>query len=543
MKFLFFFGSLFLLLTFQTLGNEKLNDVILVLDASGSMWGKIQGKTKIEIARETITEMAKEWDNEVALGLVVYGHRKKKDCKDIETLIKVGKMNQSSFIKTIQSINPKGKTPLGDSVLHAANELGFKKNKATVIAVSDGEETCGQDLCKLGVTLKKRGVDFKVHVVGFDIQDPKKQKGLRCLAKNTGGEYFSPKNANELKDSLKKATLKSVGIKTGARFKSFLKKGSPILKQTTWKVFRENQDPKTDKPVQWKAYSTSPFIKLAPGKYKVTAENGASKGYKTFEIKKNEVQEVLVYMESGTVIVTAKLSEDSKKNLGTTTFKIHDKKSNKTLSWKAYVSSAKFVVPAGDYILEANHMQTNLKEPLSISAGDNLKKVLILNAGKIKTYAALAKGGKAIDTTTFKVYSEEEFKKDTPKPIGYQAYQRAASFTLPVGRYHLEASNGVARKVVKVETELGKEIEKVIILEAGRLEVKARFKGKGDLNYTAWSIKNQTGKSITGKAYSKNGTFVLPAGTYNVIATNKDKQAEQKVEIKAGNTNRLDLEF
>jgi Ca-activated chloride channel family protein len=40
---------------------------MIILDASGSMWGQIEGKTKIEIARETLREVTGElqyWNGE-----------------------------------------------------------------------------------------------------------------------------------------------------------------------------------------------------------------------------------------------------------------------------------------------------------------------------------------------------------------------------------------------------------------------------------------------------------------------------------------------
>ena len=56
---------------------------MIVLDASGSMWGLIDGKTKIEIARETMGEVLGVVPETNELGLIVYGHRSKGDCGDI----------------------------------------------------------------------------------------------------------------------------------------------------------------------------------------------------------------------------------------------------------------------------------------------------------------------------------------------------------------------------------------------------------------------------------------------------------------------------
>ena len=61
--------------------------VILVLDASGSMWGQIDGRTKIEIAREAVAKILSTWRGSDDLGLIAYGHRTKGDCNDIEVLM------------------------------------------------------------------------------------------------------------------------------------------------------------------------------------------------------------------------------------------------------------------------------------------------------------------------------------------------------------------------------------------------------------------------------------------------------------------------
>jgi Ca-activated chloride channel homolog len=173
-------------------------NMMLVLDASGSMWGQIGGRTKVEIARETVAEVLGNWKSENALGLVAYGHRRKGDCSDIETLIEPGPLDRAAFLATVNGLNAKGMTPLSAAVRHAAETLRSSERKATVILVSDGEETCNLDPCAVGAELEKSGVDFTAHVVGFDVSDPKHQAQLRCLAENTGGRYFNARNADEL---------------------------------------------------------------------------------------------------------------------------------------------------------------------------------------------------------------------------------------------------------------------------------------------------------------------------------------------------------
>ena len=173
-------------------------NIMLVLDASGSMWGQIDGKSKVEIARGTVADVLGSWNADNSIGLVAYGHRRKGDCEDIETLIEPGPLDQAAFLATVNNLNAKGMTPLSAAVRHAAGVLKSSEQKATVILVSDGEETCNLDPCAVGAELEKDGIDFTAHVIGFDVSDPKHQAQLRCLAENTGGRYFNARNADEL---------------------------------------------------------------------------------------------------------------------------------------------------------------------------------------------------------------------------------------------------------------------------------------------------------------------------------------------------------
>jgi len=116
--------------------------VIVVFDASGSMWGQISGTSKINITRQALEPSINDWKNlDLEVGLIVYGHRRKGDCTDIETMIPSGPINAQSFSGIIDRIQPRGKTPLAVAVRKAAEELRYTEEKATFILLSDGLET------------------------------------------------------------------------------------------------------------------------------------------------------------------------------------------------------------------------------------------------------------------------------------------------------------------------------------------------------------------------------------------------------------------
>ena len=174
---------------------------IIILDASGSMWGVVDGKPKIEIAREAIKGLLETIPPETHLGLITYGHRKKGDCQDIELLIPPKKIDQAAFLAAVEGIVPKGMTPLTDAVILAAETLSYTENKATVILVTDGLETCKKDPCAAAKKLEKAGIDFTTHVIAFDLtaEDAKK---IACIAEDTGGQFLPAQDAGTLQDAL-----------------------------------------------------------------------------------------------------------------------------------------------------------------------------------------------------------------------------------------------------------------------------------------------------------------------------------------------------
>ena len=176
---------------------------MLVLDASGSMWGQIGGKAKIDIARDAVANMLGSWPASQQLGLMAYGHRSKGNCADIEMLKAPAVLDKAGFQRAVNALQLKGMTPISASVRMAAEQLKFSERKATVILVSDGEETCHADPCVLGQELEKLGVDFTAHVIGFDIEKGSKAHAeLQCLATSTGGKYLDARNAEDLNKAM-----------------------------------------------------------------------------------------------------------------------------------------------------------------------------------------------------------------------------------------------------------------------------------------------------------------------------------------------------
>ncbi len=188
-------------------GAEKqaATSVELILDASNSMWGQIQGVSKIAIAKEVLEQIINGLPEEMNVGLRLYGHRfglnDQRACQDTELNVPIGPINKAQLIDIIEKIQPKGKTPLVYSVLQAGNDFQ-NIQRGNIILITDGVESCDGDVDSIAPALKKLGIDLKVHIVGFDIKEAEARAELEAIAKSTEGTYLDAKDSEELLSSL-----------------------------------------------------------------------------------------------------------------------------------------------------------------------------------------------------------------------------------------------------------------------------------------------------------------------------------------------------
>lgn len=182
---------------------------ILILDASGSMWGKLaDGRTKIEVAREVLDGYLTSRDDSQPLGAIAYGHHRKGDCNDIEVLAPVAPQDGRSLIARLNRIAPKGKTPLGQSLRLAGEQVPRTAEEADIVLVTDGLETCGVDPCAVADELAAEGIEIRAHVVGFGLSAAEVQS-LACVADRTGGLLMRPQSGAELAQALALATAEA----------------------------------------------------------------------------------------------------------------------------------------------------------------------------------------------------------------------------------------------------------------------------------------------------------------------------------------------
>ncbi|WP_394238876.1 VWA domain-containing protein [Niallia oryzisoli] len=203
---------------FQAIGSPEMEDsryqfkenlnVEIILDASGSMAQSIDGKTKMEIAKETITNFVSELPEGAKVGLRVYGHTgsnadsdMKLSCSRSDIVYDISPMDGAPFQTALDSVQPTGWTPTGLALREAKKDLEAfdgQANTNIVYLVSDGVSTCNDNPVQAAKELYDSNISPIVNVIGFDV-NAEGQNELIEIANATDGIYQKVNDESELK--------------------------------------------------------------------------------------------------------------------------------------------------------------------------------------------------------------------------------------------------------------------------------------------------------------------------------------------------------
>jgi hypothetical protein len=199
------------------LETHALNDAsnfMFILDASGSMHEEIDGREKVDIAKDVIESIVRRLGEGARVGLRVYGHRydalNEKADVDTELVFPVGPIKPDVFMAKVRSLKSKGKTPLTlsiDEVIKDVASVDSELDLVTVILTDGGESTRGAKPYEAAARLAAARKGMKVHVVGFDINEDDWREQLERTAVAGNGKYFHVKKASELMSVLQLVTV------------------------------------------------------------------------------------------------------------------------------------------------------------------------------------------------------------------------------------------------------------------------------------------------------------------------------------------------
>ncbi|WP_035298881.1 vWA domain-containing protein [Brevibacillus thermoruber] len=189
-------------------------NVMIVLDASGSMGNMAGGKTRMEAAKEAIRSFAASLPAGARVGLRVYGHEgtgseadKALSCSKSDVMYPLQAYDRQKLDSALAQFKPAGWTPIALALEQAQKDLqSYKGEQSTniIYLVSDGIETCGGDPVKVAKQLADSDVTPIVNVVGFGA-DGEAQRQLKQVAEAAGGRYVLIQDQKELEKEFQQA--------------------------------------------------------------------------------------------------------------------------------------------------------------------------------------------------------------------------------------------------------------------------------------------------------------------------------------------------
>ena len=185
----------------------SLNDraVEIVIDASRSMWGRMDGEPKMVVAKQILQDVSDWMPDDMDLALRAYGSTSPSDegnCADSALLVPFGAENRWPIQQAIAGLRPLGQTPIAYALNQAARDFGSMQNDRVVVLVTDGIESCGGDPVQAARELREQGI--MVHIVGFGLGNVADEDAasLQAVADASGGRYVTAGSAEELKEAL-----------------------------------------------------------------------------------------------------------------------------------------------------------------------------------------------------------------------------------------------------------------------------------------------------------------------------------------------------
>jgi hypothetical protein len=144
------------------------------------------------------------------VGFRIYGHEgsnaeadRPQSCRATELLVPLDGVDRAALLEKVDTFAPTGWTPLARALEEAAGDFspGGESVTNAVIMVTDGEETCGGDPCRVAAALHAADIALTTHVVGFALTE-EQQQAVRCIAEEGGGRLFAAEDAASLSDAV-----------------------------------------------------------------------------------------------------------------------------------------------------------------------------------------------------------------------------------------------------------------------------------------------------------------------------------------------------
>ncbi|RUO99204.1 VWA domain-containing protein [Hyphomicrobium sp.] len=438
--------------------SEDAPTTMIILDGSGSMWGRLapDNRAKIDIAREKLGALLSA-PSKARVGLIAFGHRRRGDCNDVE-LIAPPDAARQDVLDPIAKLNPKGPGPVTAAIKMAADAIA-QSRPAQIIVIADNADNCRQDSCAAARDIAKSSPGVAIQVIGVGVPANERPR-LACVAEATGGRYYDITDSNGLNAALDETTklaILSPGEVAGAtepttpppppagaslRASAALVEGGPLLKvPLTWRVYKTGGT-----TVLGQGFDKDISVKLPAGEYDIEAELGGIKVRRPIKIADGEAQSIVLPLDAAHLAVRAIAAKGA---TPATTAVLTLSSSDAPVSIQRGGMLDVYLKPA-NYSLIVVDGTARVSQTLSLAAGDDKPVDIMLSTGTLKV-SATGGDGKPLSDVLLTVETD-----DPESPNGRREVARSrssdATFSLTEGTYYIGAhsANGSVSKRVGI---------------------------------------------------------------------------------------------
>ncbi len=193
----------------QPVIKEKQPRILILLDGSSSMGYDWQaGEKRFSAASRIILGLMDSIytaNRNVEFALRVYGHQypsQYNNCYDTKLEVMFSKDNWTQMSLRLASLNAIGVSPIAFSLKEAAefDMTDPLNNTYSLILVTDGEESCGGDICAVMKELLAKKIDFKPYILSL-VNSSSLKNNYECL-----GNYMPIVKETDIKEVVGKIT-------------------------------------------------------------------------------------------------------------------------------------------------------------------------------------------------------------------------------------------------------------------------------------------------------------------------------------------------
>ena len=456
--------------------------LIVIFDGSGSMWGSIEGAktSKLVLAREAVRRGLGKINPLTRVGAASFGHRRG-DCGDVEVLRAPEPLDVQRILEPLEKLNPRGRGPLTLALREAAKSLPASGKKSLVL-IHDDADNCQQDLCTVAGEL--RAANITVHVVGLALKAEDTAK-MACLPQLTGGRLFAASTAADVNPTVEQALL-LVGGDAPAEQTALAAPAAPVAADAPQGLYLR--------------------ALLAPG--------GAPIGlplHWTVSVEGHPDQ--ILFSQRAT--------------------------------------SPTVPVGPGRYLIEARDGAANASG--MVEAQDKAPTVapIVLNAGLLRISARIGRAGAPLEDAIVTI-AEAGRADSSPKDAALGAlvgvYKGSDSMALlPAGRFVVRVEVGLVHAERSIVVPQGSQGHLDVVLDAARLQVFSIGRdGSGGLEAPVFSVDEDDpdapkGRREVARSAMRQADFVLPPGTYYVVARQGGIEARERLALGPGEVARRAL--